>query len=389
MTLSIPEQLDDLTPAWLTDALQAEGEIPATTRVVSVEREMLGEGAGFLGDIARLTLAYEGGDGPGSVVAKLPKLANRSMGELLGAYERESCFYAELAAELPLATPHMYYGAFDRDAASERQAAAMSMADRTPRFLASRMTQLAKWISSRKKRRYILLLEDLQGAELGDQVAGIPPERCARVLREVARMHAAFWSSTTIEGRFWLLPLDIDARIRHALFRDSNPAFRKQFAHLVDNRFERALQWAEEHGAQAVRELQRRAPVTLLHCDLRLDNVAFRGDTPVVFDWQLVRRGAAAYDVAYFLSGASPDLSPQDETDLLREYHTALGELGVRDYAFEAFERDYQLGLLTAMQTLTSLDQMDLGDGRGIPLMEAWFERLRARIAGIDLDRLP
>ena len=202
-------------------------------------------------------------------------------------------------------------------------------------------------------------------------------------------MHAAFWSSTTIEGRFWLLPLDIDARIRHALFRDSNPAFRKQFAHLVDNRFERALQWAEEHGAQAVRELQRRAPVTLLHCDLRLDNVAFRGDTPVVFDWQLVRRGAAAYDVAYFLSGASPDLSPQDETDLLREYHTALGELGVRDYAFEAFERDYQLGLLTAMQTLTSLDQMDLGDGRGIPLMEAWFERLRARIAGIDLDRLP
>ena len=52
--------------------------------MTSVEREVVGEGKGFLGDIARLTLAYEGGEGPATVIAKLPKLANRAMGSCSG-----------------------------------------------------------------------------------------------------------------------------------------------------------------------------------------------------------------------------------------------------------------------------------------------------------------
>lgn len=388
MTLSIPERLDDLTPEWLTAALREADELAPAGAVISVEREVLGEGEGFLGDIARLTLGYEGGEGPATVVAKLPKLANRAMGELLGAYERESCFYDEMAADLPLTTPRMYYGDFDRDAASERQEAALKLADRTPRLLAARMTQFAKWFSGRKKRRYILLLEDIGDAEPGDQVTGIPAERCATVLAALARMHAAFWNSPAVENRFWLIPLSIDARIRNGLFLDSQAVFRERFAHLVDDGFARALAWAAEHGVEGVQRLQRGAPVTLLHCDPRLDNVAFRDGEPIVFDWQLVRRGPAAYDVAYFLSGASPDLTPEEEGGLLRGYHASLEELGVGGYSFEAFERDYHLGLLTAMQTLTATDQMDMGDGRGLQLMEAWYERLGARVRGIDLDGL-
>ena len=388
MTLSIPERLDDLTPEWLTAALRETGELGPTGTVTSVDRQILGEGEGFLGDLARLTLGYEGEEGPATVIAKMPKLANRAMGELLGAYERESCFYDDLAADLPLETPRVYYGDFDRDVTSERQEAALKLADRTPRLLAGRMTQLAKWISGRKKRRYILLLEDIGDAEPGDQLTGVSPERCAAVLAAIARMHAAFWNSEAVENRFWLMPLSIDTRIRHGLFRDSQPAFRERFAHLMDDDFGRALAWVEKNGIAAVRTLQQGAPVTLLHCDLRLDNVAFRDGEPIVFDWQLVRRGPAAYDVAYFLSGASPDLTREDEAGLLRGYHAALGDLGVRDYSFAAFERDYHLGLLTAMQTLTTVDQMDMGEGRGVQLMDAWFERLRTRVAGIDLDGL-
>ncbi len=388
MTLSIPERLDDLTPEWLTAALRASGELAPAGAVTSVERQVLGEGEGFLGDLARLTLSYEGGEGPATVIAKLPKLANRAMGELLGAYERESCFYDEVAADLPLATPRMYYGDFDRDAASERQEMALKLADRTPRFLSARMTQLGMWVSGRKKRRYILLIEDLGDAEPGDQLTGISPERCATVLASVARMHATFWNSTAVENRFWLVPLSIDARIRNSLFQDSQLVFREQFAHVVDDGFAKALSWAAAHGEDAVRGLYREAPVTLIHCDLRLDNVAFRDGQPIVFDWQLVRRGPAAYDVAYFLSGACPDLTPEDEGELLRGYLAALEKLGVRDYSFEALERDYHLGLLTAMQTLTATGLVDMGEGRGLHLMEAWYERLGARVGGIDLDGL-
>ena len=32
---------------------------------------------------------------------------------------------------------------------------------------------------------------------------------------------------------------------------------------------------------------------------------------------------------------------------------------------------------------------MDMGEGRGVQLMAAWYERLAARAAGIDFDRLP
>lgn len=388
MALPIPERLDDLTPAWLTDALRESGELTPGTTVTSAEREILGEGAGFLGDIARLSLSYAGGEGPATVIAKLPKLSNRAMGELLGAYERESCFYDELAEDLPLATPRMYYGDFDRDVASERQEFALKLADRTPRFLSGRMTQLGLWVSGRKKRRYILLLEDIGDAELGDQLTGIPPERCATVLASIARMHARFWNSPALENRFWLIPLSIDARIRNGLFKDSQAVFRERFAHLIDDGFAQALDWAREHGEAAARQLDRGAPVTMAHCDLRLDNVAFRGGEPIVFDWQLVRRGPAAYDVAYFLSGACPDLASEDEAALLRGYLAELEGLGVRDYSFEALERDYHLGLLTAMQTLTATDMMDMGEGRGVRLMEAWYERLGARVRDIDLDEL-
>ena len=388
MALSIPEQLDDLTPAWITSALRESGVLTPATTVTSSERQILGEGEGFLGDIARLTLSYEGGEGPATVIAKLPKLANRAMGELLGAYERESCFYDEMAADLPLTTPRMYYGDFDRDLASERQEAALKLADRTPRLLTGLMTRLGMWVSGRKNRRYILLLEDIGDAEPGDQLTGVSPERCATVLAAIARMHAAYWESETLRNRFWLLPLSIDARIRNGLFRDSQATFRERFAHLVDDRFDRAMAWTLEHGEAAARSLDRGAPATLVHCDPRLDNVAFRNGEPIVFDWQLVRRGPAAYDVAYFLSGACADLTREDEADLLRGYAAALAELGVEGYPYEALERDYHLGLLTAMQTLTATDMMDMGEGRGLELMAAWYERLAARVSAIDLDRL-
>ena len=383
MDIAIPETLDDLTPAWLTSALRTAGEL-GDGEVVAVTQETLGEGEGFLGDVARLRLTYRDGDGPATLVAKLPKLANRAMGELLGAYERESCFYDELADDLPLATPRLYYGDFDRDASSERQATILALADRTPRRLTSRMTELGKWVAARKKRRYVLLIEDLEDTTPGDQVAGVSTERCAEVLKSIAAMHAAYWESPKLDDRFWLLPLGIDARMRHGLFCESQDAFRKRFGHFLSADMGRTLAWAERGGVAAMRALEGAPGPTLLHCDLRLDNIVFRGDEPVVFDWQLARRGPAAYDVAYFLSGAHAELSREDERALLEGYLAALHEHGIRGYEFAAFERDYRLALLVVLQTLATADQVELGEGRGVALMDAWLQRLQDRLDGVD-----
>jgi hypothetical protein len=69
----IPTELDELTPEWLTQVLREEGSVRHAT-VISVEREVLGEGRGFTGRVVRLRLGYDAAEdgAPHSLVAKLP-----------------------------------------------------------------------------------------------------------------------------------------------------------------------------------------------------------------------------------------------------------------------------------------------------------------------------
>ena len=389
MERDIPEQLDDLTPEWLTAALREGGHLPAGA-VTAVERTVLGEGEGFMGDIARLTLSYEGGEGPATLVAKMPRLENRAFGELVGVYERESCFYENLADHMPVALPRLYYSDFDRSAAAERQKRTAALANRLPPWLMPRVTQAALWAAGRRKRRYLLLIEDLGDARPGDQLAGTDAAGCEVVLTTIARMHAALWESPLLDDRYWLVPHAGDSRVRQSLFLQMRGTFRERHPELFDEEYERLVAWVSENGVETIERMQRDAPETLVHGDLRLDNLAFRGGEPVFFDWQAIRRGPAAYDVAWFLSGASDSMTPDDEDALIRSYHAALEAHGVRGYPFEAFERHYRMGLLTTVQTLGLLGILELGGGenRGMEMARVWVRRLRERLARIDLDRV-
>ena len=378
-SLLIPETGAALTPEWLTRALRLGGVL-SDQRVVEIQAEVLGVGVGFLGDLFRITLSYDRPAGlPASLIAKMPKFENRSMGELLGAYERENCFYMELADQVPLNTPRMYYGDFDRDKASEKQEKILRAADRIPRFLTGPATSLARWIASRKQRRYILLLEDLNDGELGDQIAGASFERCNDVLRAVAKAHSAYWGAN-LTREFWLLPLDIDARLRHGLFVGSLAGFADYFGTELEAKLAPYLRRLPEEGVGMLKQLAS-APTTLLHCDLRLDNLFFRGAEVVVFDWQLVRRGPAAYDIAYFLSSALDENAGRDNVmGLLATYHQELLQGGVDHYSFEDLLRDFRLALHVVLCTLVTVDQIELGDGRGVALMRGWVSRLHARL---------
>lgn len=386
----IPERIEDLTPEWLTTTLREGGHLAAAGAVTSTKREVLGEGEGFMGDIARLRLAYEGGEGPASVVAKMPRLENRAFGELVGVYERESCFYEELAGDVPVALPGVYYSDFDRHAVSDRQKGSMRLANRLPQPLLPRVTRLALWSAGRRKRRYLLLLEDLGDAQSGDQLAGTDPSVCATVLTLIAKMHASFWESPQLDGRYWLVPFAGDSRIRQSLFLEGRDSFRERHPDLFDEEFERLVAWVSEHGVETIDRMQAEAPETLIHGDLRLDNLVFRDGEPVFFDWQAIRRGPAAFDVAWFLSGSSDSMTAADEAELLRSYHAELEAHGVSGYPFEAFERHYRMGLLATAQTLGLLTILDVGasEGRGAEMAGAWVRRLRARLRQVDLDRV-
>ncbi|MEM9624224.1 MAG: phosphotransferase [Pseudomonadota bacterium] len=368
----LPETPEELTPGWLSEALQ--------TRVTDIRQEVLGDGVGFMGDVLRLHLQGDSAALPASVVVKLPKKANRVMGEMLGVYEREIMFFREFGSQVPLRIPKVYFSDFDRDKGSENQAEILRKIDGLPLFLNGVINRLGRLVAGSKKRRYMLIIEFLQDMQPGDQLQGLDAAGCSQVLSEVAAMHSAYWDSPSIDNHFWLLDMDVDARLRHGIFTQHVDSF----AATVPGDVADKLAWLKQHGLQLTRQFFAGAPKTLLHYDLRLDNVVFDGPHCAFIDWQLVRAGPAAYDVAYFMASALPEhASREDVEQILHVYHQALGRA---DYSFDMLWLDYQRALLLVLSTLSSVEQVDIGEGRGKDMMEAWMRRLAARVADVDLQ---
>ncbi len=370
---AIPEIPEELSADWLSEALG--------TPVSDVEREILGQGQGFLGDIVRLHLSSDG-TLPETVIAKLPKKANRAMGEMLGVYEREVLFFDELGASVPVRTPRIYFSHYDPDAGSEKQKEILGACDGLPRFMTPVIGYLGKKIAAAKNRRYLLIMEDLGAFEPCDQFAGADAAFCGAVLEQFAPAHRAFWNDATFADRFWLLPMDIDARMREGMFRQTLPRFLAE----ADENLKPYVSWIGEHYAELTHRLTEEAPTTLLHCDLRLDNVCSNGSECAYLDWQLTRSGPAAYDVAYFIGSAlHADTSAAAEDECLARYHRALD---VADYDFARFRRDYERGLLLALTSVMPSDDFAIDAGRGQEMMARWRARLAARLQRVDVTTL-
>ncbi len=367
----LPETPEEVTAGWLSDVLGGE--------VTGVHQHVLGAGQGFMGDVLHLELESSDAELPRHLVAKLPKKANRTMGELIGVYEREIMFFREFGPTLPIRAPKLYFSEFDRDKGSENQREILKNADKLPLFMSGALTFVGRLIAGAKKRRYMLLIEFFENMKPGDQLAGLDVEGCRRVLQAIAPMHARYWGDPGLVDHFWLLELDLDARMRHGIFNKHIDAFKK----LVDERVHGHLDWLYVHNEELMRRFVAETPNTLLHCDLRLDNVVFDGDACAFIDFQLVRMGPAAYDVAYFLTSAlAEDATEAEVKSLLESYHAALG---VQDYALADLERDYKRAVLLVLAGLSSADDVEFENDRGESMMAAWMRRLSARAAAVDI----
>ncbi|MDA1002370.1 MAG: phosphotransferase [Chloroflexi bacterium] len=391
---TMPETIADIDSTWLTHALHDSGQLGATT-VRAFDTQILGEGAGFIGQLARITLHYDGDapHAPTSVIAKFPSAIaqNRGIGIIAGLYETEIQFYRRLAADFPARTPRWYYADFDPEAASSR-AVAWALArlpDRVTLALLDRLTALA----ARGGRRYALLIEDLAGsARVGDQVAGATVEEARAALQALARMHAGMWNSPRL-AEPWIRAIDADAVLTHGVCVRTWPRFVDRYRHQVPNVAELG-RWLEANGKQLLHYFAR-TPVTFLHFDYRLDNIFFdlasRPDpsTVTMIDFQAVRAGNPLVDVAYFLR---PNLAPEhaaEEEDLLAAYHAELVANGVRDMHWDRCRHDYELAQLwLAMQGAFLLGALDLSHERGVELIDRAVARAAPALGRIDLARV-
>jgi len=306
----VSPRLQALDRKWVENELRSHGY--PDVEVAALRSTPLAT-PGAVGDIARIHIEYGSAApaGPATVIAKIRGADEQRAGmdAAMRLYERELWFYSEFADQCRLASPRCL-GEGDGTT--------------TP-----------------------LLLQDLADMRAGDQVAGMPVADAGRIVDALAAQHAAFWESPLCDEPHVVQPTEpLIAGAVAQLVNSGVPALREYEdrapAGAIDAVERLAPRWMDVLHACA------EGPHTLLHNDLRLDNVFFTDDgTPVFVDWQMIGASRGTQDVGNILAGSMniEDLRQHWEP-LLRRYHDGLLAGGVRDYSFDDCVRHYRQTIL-------------------------------------------
>lgn len=360
---AIPRTMAELTPAWLTAALRERGVIGAQTSVTQAWSESIGAGAGFLGQLARVHLRYDGeaAGAPATLIAKMPTLdpGGRAVCRIFQFYEREIRFYEQIASGVSqLRVPRAYYTAMDIDADD-----------------------------------YLILLEDVCDARMGDEVAGCTAEEAERVVRSIAAFHAAWWESPQLDQVDWM-PY-INAPVHQSAEGSYNQAwepFLEMFGEKLTPAMREIASNMRAHVIDLLNSLEA-PPRTIVHGDYRLDNVFFCAagapQTVATIDWQISSRGRGIFDVAYFLSSCvDPEIRRAEERRLVRLWHE-IATAGHEGYSFYDAWTDYRRAVLYCnVYTVIGIGTLDAANERGMALFNAWLTRRCAAIEDLNAGEL-
>jgi hypothetical protein len=356
--VAVPAVASGITADWLRRAAPGARDVAGVT---CVRAERMAEGVGMLTDIHRLSLGYGAGvpRGPATLVAKLPSSIPqvRDLCKAYGFYEREVMFYRELARTIAVKSPRCLVAEFDPTTSA-----------------------------------FVLVMEDLVGATMGDQVAGLGLGQVKAAIDQAAALHGRWWDHPqlrAVEGKVqpFGAPPWCGMAARHASGWETVDAW-------LDGRASRELRRIGERMCSTLDGIFRDAsagPRTICHGDFRADNLMFTGaaDAPglTCVDWQLVVQAAGPYDIGYMMSGSvNPDIRRDHEMALLRDYHADLEAAGVEGYGFDRCLHDYRRALLIGLTYLSqSGAACDLTHPRTEALYEAWAMRLDSAVHDLAL----
>ncbi len=352
MPAVLPTTSSEITAEWMTEALRESGTIGPDVTVAEVLVDAGAVGVGFMGEVAVVGLVYSGdaGDAPATIVAKFPTQSPdiRAMMQPTRIYEREHRFYSELADQSPIRTPYIHHVTC---------ATATEASD----------------------ERYMLLLEDLAGLQLGDQVAGVTPEQARAALVGLAAHHAEFWNGVGLEDADFIPvingPLN---QAGSAIYESSLPGFmaafgeviRPELADFVDELRGHAAADPRRPGGHAAHaralRLPSRQPLLRSRRIDRRDRLA--GDQP----GRRCRRRR-------LLPVAEPEYRGSTRTRTRRcsrAYHDALVANGVSDYTYDQLVADYRVGIACGwMIPVLAVGSLDFTSERAVTLWTAVIER--------------
>jgi hypothetical protein len=356
MASDLPTTTSEITAEWITEALRGSGTIGPGTSVASVVLDTGAAGVGFMGEVGKVGVVYEGAatDAPTSIIAKFPTASPevRAMMHPTRIYEREHRFYAELAPTSPLRTPEVYHVTCDTADAPDDE-------------------------------HYLLLMEDLSTLTLGDQLTGLGVEQAEQALVALAGHHAAFWGGVGLESADFVPIINGPLNQSGAAIYDASlPGFMDAFGGVILPELEGYVAGYSAVRGQILDDLEA-MPHTLVHFDFRADNLLFDTDGSVaVVDWQTISQGGGAADVGYLLSqNLTVDDRRTHGTELLRAYHEALVAHGVADYTFESLRADYEVGIACGwVIPVFAVGTLDFSSERAVALWTAVVERAQAAL---------
>lgn len=317
MPPAIPQNVGEISAAWIDDVLRTAGAI-APERVVRVGLRPIGESQGFLSSMAAVDLTYDAAAtdsaaaGPASVVVKLEPAAGafRDAERSYRAFEREALFYRDVAGQVDVRVPRVFFTHAGADGSA-------------------------------------LVMEDLTRLTCGDQVRGMRHEEVIATVRQIGRVHAAFWNNERLGGLKWLPDHD---PFWFAGYEEHWPGFAREFdvrlgpeGLALGEGVLKHLDWLNSRIAER--------PSSLVHADLRADNLLFgephSADAVVIVDWQLATRSMAAIDPTRLLGGSEPASQRNGHhLEVFTAWHEALLEHGVVGYEFDEALEDFRLGAL-------------------------------------------
>ena len=348
-TDNVVERPADLTADWLTAAIGA-----GTITDFSVERI----GTGQMSECYRVQLTYadrgSGSGGPDSVVLKVAATdpMSRQTGGSLGLYEREVCFYRDIAPRLRGPVAPCYHAAFD---------AAAGIFD--------------------------VLLGDANPAVVGDEIRGATVAQAKLAVTELARLQGPLLGDTTLADA---PSLHRDTPVNQGLITALHAAFVDRYGDRIAPQHRMVCErlvggfdayLAEEAGEGRIQGL--------VHGDYRLDNMLFGAvgaDRPLtVVDWQTVTWGPAMTDLAYFLGCALPVAERRTHYDeLLQAYHAALGPAAPIRLADvrEGVRRQSFFGVMMAIVSSMLVERTERGDAMFMTMLQRHCEHV------LDVDAL-
>jgi len=208
-------------------------------------------------------------------------------------------------------------------------------------------------------RSFSLVLDDLvtSGAttgHLGDELSIGPVEQA---LATLARIHGTFWGDQRLQSDGWawcrsFVPA-AEASVGWLVAPALSALGRRRVGPWLPDDVRSGLARYALRRTPMLRRLDR-GPRTLVHHDCHPGNLArFPDGRVVLFDWQLVRAGPWASDVAYLLATSlSTDQRRAHERRLLQDYLDALASAGGRAPALAEAWRAYVANLVYPLEAM-------------------------------------